>query len=391
MSTTEQTYIMVKPDGVQRGLVGNIVKRFETKGYKCLGLKLFSPTKELLEQHYADLATKKFFPGLIEYMLSGPVCCMVWEGMNAVKEGRKMLGATKPADSALGTIRGDFCIDVGRNLCHGSDAVESAQHEIKLWFPEGLLSWDDHSATWVYENPPTAAAAGGADAGASKAAAGVGCNGKPINEKYMTYSDNMMIGNKLVDLESLDWLQKGDEAADAIKTGKFIVVFFWGKYAKGDYKLVVHMSQLAKQNPDIAFFGIACDAERADAAKLLTKVGTAMPEQAIDNFEADVPMAFDPEKKVNSAFKRMAMLSSIGPGYSMIIDKMGSIKWVEQFTSSYFVADGQFIEQLRRVQAGEDLISNGPRPEDEDEEEEITGAVGGDEFDAFADGDGADY
>jgi nucleoside-diphosphate kinase len=125
-------------------VVGNIVKRFETKGYKCLGLKLFSPTKELLEQHYADLATKKFFPGLIEYMLSGPVCCMVWEGMNAVKEGRKMLGATKPADSALGTIRGDFCIDVGRNLCHGSDAVESAQHEIKLWFPEGLLSWDDH-------------------------------------------------------------------------------------------------------------------------------------------------------------------------------------------------------------------------------------------------------
>ena len=215
--------------------------------------------------------------------------------------------------------------------------------------------------------------------------------GKSINEKYMTYSDNMMIGNKLVDLESLDWLQKGDEAADAIKTGKFIVIFFWGKYAKGDYKLVVHMSQLAKQNPDIAFFGIACDAERADAAKLLTKVGTAMPEQAIDNFEADVPMAFDPEKKVNSAFKRMAMLSSIGPGYSMIIDKMGTIKWVEQFTSSYFVADGQFIEQLRRVQAGEDLISNGPRPEDEDEEEEITGAVGGDEFDAFADGDGADY
>jgi nucleoside-diphosphate kinase len=142
---------MVKPDGVQRGLVGEIIKRFEQKGYKLVGLKLFSPTKELLEAHYADLSSKGFFPGLIAYMNSGPVCCMVWQGMNAVIEGRKMLGATKPADSALGTIRGDFCIDVGRNLCHGSDAVESAEKEIALWFPEGLVDWTAHSAAWLYE------------------------------------------------------------------------------------------------------------------------------------------------------------------------------------------------------------------------------------------------
>ena len=147
----EKTYIMVKPDGVQRGLVGEIIKRFEQKGYKCVGLKLHTPTKEHLEEHYADLAGKPFFPGLISYMSSGPVVCMVWQGLNAVVEGRKMLGATKPADSALGTIRGDFCIDVGRNLCHGSDAVESAEKEIALWFPEGLQDWSSHSNAWVYE------------------------------------------------------------------------------------------------------------------------------------------------------------------------------------------------------------------------------------------------
>jgi len=155
----EQTYIMVKPDGVQRGLVGQIIARFERKGYKLVGLKLFSPPRSHLEEHYADLSKKGFFKGLIEYMLPGPVCCMVWEGMNAVLEGRKMLGATKPADSALGTIRGDFCIDVGRNLCHGSDAVESAQAEIALWFPEGLVAWNAHSAPWVYENCADAGAA----------------------------------------------------------------------------------------------------------------------------------------------------------------------------------------------------------------------------------------
>jgi nucleoside-diphosphate kinase len=147
----EQTYIMVKPDGVQRGLVGEIIKRFESKGYKLAGLKLFAPTEELLKEHYADLAKKPFFPGLIEYMMSGPVCCMAWEGMNAVKEGRKMLGATKPSDSAPGTIRGDFCLDVGRNLCHGSDSPEAGQKEIALWFPEGLVSWESHSKAWIYE------------------------------------------------------------------------------------------------------------------------------------------------------------------------------------------------------------------------------------------------
>jgi nucleoside-diphosphate kinase len=104
-----------------------------------------------MELHYADLKTKKFFPGLIEYMTSGPVVCMVWEGKNAVLEGRKMLGATMPTESAMGTIRGDMCIEVGRNICHGSDAVESAEHEIKLWFPEGVTAWTSCQQAQIYE------------------------------------------------------------------------------------------------------------------------------------------------------------------------------------------------------------------------------------------------
>merc|ERR1711968_389063 len=137
---------MIKPDGVQRGLVGKIIERFETKGFKLVAMKLCSPGKAHLEAHYADLAGKKFFPGLIEYMTSGPVVAMVWQGANAVLTGRKMLGATRPFDSEPGTIRGDFCIDVGRNICHGSDAVESANHEIKLWFNDSeVMNYSHHS------------------------------------------------------------------------------------------------------------------------------------------------------------------------------------------------------------------------------------------------------
>ena len=148
----ERTFIMIKPDGVQRGLIGQIISRFETKGFKLVGMKLCAPGKEKFEEHYADLSSKGFFAGLIQYAISGPVCAMVWEGDNAVLTGRKMLGATKPFDSAPGTIRGDFCIDVGRNIIHGSDSVESANKEIALWFADNeLATWTNHSSTWIYE------------------------------------------------------------------------------------------------------------------------------------------------------------------------------------------------------------------------------------------------
>merc|ERR1712014_225629 len=149
----ERTFIMLKPDAVQRGLVGEIIKRFEQKGFKLVAMKMMHASEELLKEHYADLSSKAFFPGLVKYMNSGPVVPMVWEGLNVVKTGRVMLGETNPAASAPGTIRGDFCIQVGRNICHGSDAVESAKKEIALWFKEEeLVKWDPVSLSWVYED-----------------------------------------------------------------------------------------------------------------------------------------------------------------------------------------------------------------------------------------------
>ncbi|TFK72534.1 NDK-domain-containing protein [Pluteus cervinus] len=157
MSVQERTYIMVKPDGVQRGLVGKIITRFEERGYKLIALKLVQATPEHLEKHYADLSARPFFPGLIKYMASGPVVGMVWQGLDAVKTGRAILGTTNPLQSPIGTIRGDFCLATGRNICHGSDTVENAEKEITLWFPEGVAQWTSALETWVFEN--TAASA----------------------------------------------------------------------------------------------------------------------------------------------------------------------------------------------------------------------------------------
>merc|ERR1712018_561537 len=157
-ANNERTFIMLKPDAVHRGLVGDIIKRFEKKGFKLVAMKMMHASEELLKQHYADLSKKPFFPDLVAYMASGPVVPMVWEGLNVVKTGRVMLGETNPAASAPGTIRGDFCIQVGRNICHGSDGVDSAAKEIALWFKdEELVKWDPVSMKWIYEDfEPTA-------------------------------------------------------------------------------------------------------------------------------------------------------------------------------------------------------------------------------------------
>ena len=136
----EQTYLMVKPDGVARGLVGKIITRFEERGYSLVGMKMMTPSKEQFEKHYEDLSAKPFFPGLLKYMMSGPVVGMVWQGTDAVRTARKMLGETRPLESSPGTIRGDFCIDVGRNIIHGSDTVENAKKEIALWFQANELN-----------------------------------------------------------------------------------------------------------------------------------------------------------------------------------------------------------------------------------------------------------
>ena len=150
----ERTYIMIKPDGVARGLVGQIIERFERRGYKLIALKLFTPSKALLEEHYGEHKGKPFFEPLVNYMLMGPVVCMIWEGLDIVKTGRKMLGATKPLNSEPGTIRGDYSIETGRNIVHGSDSVESAEREIKLWFkPEEIQNYKRDCDKWIYEKP----------------------------------------------------------------------------------------------------------------------------------------------------------------------------------------------------------------------------------------------
>ncbi|KAJ4712516.1 Nucleoside diphosphate kinase [Melia azedarach] len=152
LEQVEETYIMVKPDGVQRGLVGEIISRFEKKGFKLTGLKLFQCPKELAEEHYKDLSSKPFFPTLIEYITSGPVVCMAWEGVGVVASARKLIGATNPLQAEPGTIRGDLAVQTGRNVVHGSDSPENGKREIALWFKEGeLCQWTPAQAPWLRE------------------------------------------------------------------------------------------------------------------------------------------------------------------------------------------------------------------------------------------------
>ena len=148
----ERTYLMVKPDGVQRGLCGEIVSRFERKGLKLIAMKLMVIPKETAENHYGEHKGKKFYDSLISYITSGPVLAMVWEGENAVSICRNMMGKTNPAESAPGTIRGDYGMVTGLNIIHGSDSVESAEREIKIFFkPEELVSYDRTADRWTYE------------------------------------------------------------------------------------------------------------------------------------------------------------------------------------------------------------------------------------------------
>ncbi|WP_449418099.1 nucleoside-diphosphate kinase [Phormidium nigroviride] len=148
----ERTFLAIKPDGVQRGLVGEIIGRFEAKGFTLVGLKLVSVSRELAEAHYDVHRERPFFPGLVEFIISSPVVAMVWEGDGVVASARKMIGATNPLNAEPGTIRGDFAVNVGRNIIHGSDAIETAQREIKLWFKdEELVSWEPRLTPWLLE------------------------------------------------------------------------------------------------------------------------------------------------------------------------------------------------------------------------------------------------
>lgn len=148
----ERTFVMVKPDGVQRGLVGEIISRLERKGLKIVAIKMLKIPMEMAEKHYEEHKNKLFFSSLISYITSGPVIAMVVEGKNAVKVVRKLVGATNPAEAEPGTIRGDFGLDLGRNVVHASDSIASAEREIRLFFrDEEILNYERDLDAWVYE------------------------------------------------------------------------------------------------------------------------------------------------------------------------------------------------------------------------------------------------
>ena len=151
---TERTFVMVKPDGVQRGLIGKVMSRLEERGLKLVGAKFRQIDEELAHEHYGEHEGKPFFEGLVEFITSGPVMAMVWEGQDATRQVRKMMGETDPAESAPGTIRGDFGLDMGRNIIHGSDNEDPGanEREIDLFFDdEELVEWERINEGWLYE------------------------------------------------------------------------------------------------------------------------------------------------------------------------------------------------------------------------------------------------
>ncbi|MBO7747745.1 nucleoside-diphosphate kinase [Paenibacillus sp. MWE-103] len=146
MQQQEQTFVMVKPDGVLRGLIGAIVSRFEQKGFKLAAIEILTIDRALAERHYGELRAKPFFGELVAYLTSGPVCAMIWQGLHAVENARALIGKTNPVEAAPGTIRGDFAMDIAGNIVHGSDSAASAEREIGLFFGRTA---DDHRAGWL--------------------------------------------------------------------------------------------------------------------------------------------------------------------------------------------------------------------------------------------------
>jgi nucleoside-diphosphate kinase len=146
----EQTLVLIKPDGIQRGLTGEIIKRLEDRGLKLVAAKFLLVDEKLAKKHYAVHEGKPFYAGLINYITSSPLMAMVWEGPQAVAAVRQTMGATRPIEAAPGTIRHDFALEVGRNLTHASDSVENAKIEIAIWFkPEEIATWNRATDAWI--------------------------------------------------------------------------------------------------------------------------------------------------------------------------------------------------------------------------------------------------
>lgn len=148
----ERSLVILKPDGVQRGLIGDVIGRLERRGLRLAAMKFMSVSQTLAEQHYAVHQGKPFYEPLVKYITSGPVVVMAWEGSQAIEAIRQTVGATNPTNAAPGTLRADLAIDIGRNLIHASDGPETAAFELGLWFkPEELVEWKRDDERWVFE------------------------------------------------------------------------------------------------------------------------------------------------------------------------------------------------------------------------------------------------
>jgi nucleoside-diphosphate kinase len=151
--SVERTLVLVKPDGVQRGLIGEVLARLERRGLRLVAAKFMQVSRQMAETHYAIHKGKPFYDGLIAYITSAPVMAMVWEGPNGVAAGRQTMGSTRPVEAAPGTVRHDFALEVGRNLTHASDSVENGEKEVALWFKkEELVDWKRENDKWFFEN-----------------------------------------------------------------------------------------------------------------------------------------------------------------------------------------------------------------------------------------------
>jgi len=339
---------MIKPDGVQRGLIGNIIGRFERKGFKLVALKMTTPSKAHLETHYEDLKSKKFFPSLIEYMMMGPVVAMVWEGAGAVKTGRVMLGATNPADSLPGTIRGDLCIDVGRNICHGSDTVENANKEIALWFDKSELNnYKHHSEAFVYENVLV-----------EKPARPELPAIKPFvpyegeYSEYVIYTDDGALGKQCPDLSTLTPVPKGHhDDFVGVGKGKRTCIVVFAKYLKYEAFPAVEAVSLYSKALDIECAGILFDHKEKDAKRFVEK----------NPCKCDIPLFHDPGWKVKDALQAITG-SVVTLPQMFLFEADGKIAWRQPLTGmtgDMKLDTSQFDYQIRSFAAGKALGSNG--------------------------------
>lgn len=322
-----------------------------------------SSTKQ--ETHYADLKSKSFFNGLIDYMSMGPVVCMVWEGDNVVKTGRVMLGATNPRDSAPGTIRGDLCIHVGRNICHGSDSVEAAKKEIALWFPEGLNTYSDHSEKWVYEKVE--------EVTESSSSAKEEVSTKVVEsdeyDEYKCYDDDAIMGKNAPSLQSLDYVQ----GAATKYSEKPTVVLFWAKFLKWQVYPAMKACEALHQSGIVNVVGVATDPKRSAIERHIEK--NACP--------TTYALCFDesngsPGGQVKNIFKKNND-GELKIPHVFLVDTKGKVVWHQAFTAGNPYEKSNFDDQVKLFCKTGTLKMNGPAPtsEESSEEEEEDAAEGG--------------